>query len=176
MNILIKFLSCFFTIAPLIGIGQECDNIILNDGTEISAIVKEIRLDEIVYNKCDFLEGPVFVIAKNEVFMVKYKNGEKDMIQATKTESKEESLSKKSTSGSFKVFETIEEIPIDGKCIQFYTKGRSFYGSIEKFKTSSVYYMKCNSTDTYRDYCMKSSIVKIEDENGNIIYTKRFRK
>ena len=66
--IFIFFLSVF-------GFTQNCDNIILHSGLEISSVVEEIRLNEIAYRKCDNPTGPLYVILKSEVFLIKYKNG-----------------------------------------------------------------------------------------------------
>ncbi len=65
---------------------QDCDNITLKDGSEIKAIVKEVRLNEIAYKKCNFLDGPLFLVAKSEVFMIKYKNGDKEVFKGNPLE------------------------------------------------------------------------------------------
>jgi hypothetical protein len=69
--------------------GQECDIIILKSGEEIASQVLEIRISEIAYKKCDFTTGPTYVFTKAEVFMIKYKNGQKEMFgtEALTTES-----------------------------------------------------------------------------------------
>ncbi|MEY3499432.1 MAG: hypothetical protein RL308_1101 [Bacteroidota bacterium] len=74
--IFIFFLSVF-------GFTQNCDNIILHSGLEISSVVEEIRLNEIAYRKCDNPTGPLYVILKSEVFLIKYKNGTSQVIEKT---------------------------------------------------------------------------------------------
>lgn len=59
----------------------KCDLIILNNGDEINAIVSEIGLTEVKYKRCDNLQGPVISIYKKDVFMIKYRNGTKDVIK-----------------------------------------------------------------------------------------------
>ena len=54
---------------------QECDLLILKDGSEMSVLVTELRLTEIAYKKCDNLNGPIYVVRNQEVFMIKFKNG-----------------------------------------------------------------------------------------------------
>lgn len=55
------------------------DVIILRNGEEISSIVNEITQSEVKYKKVSNPNGPSYTIAKNEVFMIKYDNGEKDL-------------------------------------------------------------------------------------------------
>ena len=59
---------------------QDCDNIILRNGDEISAKVLEVTIDVIKYRKCDNPDGPIYSILKSDVFMIKYANGTKDII------------------------------------------------------------------------------------------------
>jgi len=71
---------------------SECDEIILRDGSIISAKVTEIGVSEIKYKKCDNESGPVYSVLKSEVFMVKYPNGSTDVFgtpnsTATQTQS-----------------------------------------------------------------------------------------
>lgn len=60
-----------------------CDNVILVDGTEISAVVTEIGIKEIRYKRCDHQDGPTIVIEKNKVFMIEYANGKRDILGKT---------------------------------------------------------------------------------------------
>ena len=55
------------------------DTLIMKNGDEIPAKVLEISPTEIVYKKYDNLEGPVIVVYKSTVFMIKYQNGTKDV-------------------------------------------------------------------------------------------------
>ena len=61
-------------------INDTCDLIILKSGDEILAKVIEIGISEIKYKKCENLNGPLLVIKKSSVFMIKYPNGAKDII------------------------------------------------------------------------------------------------
>ena len=66
---------------PIVGnnINEPCDNIILKNGNEISAKIIEITPDLIKYKKCDNLEGPLISIYKNEVLMLRYNDGSKEL-------------------------------------------------------------------------------------------------
>lgn len=59
---------------------EGCDNIILANGEEIAAIVTEVGTEEIRYKKCNTPDGPVYMLKRSEVFMIKYQNGTKDII------------------------------------------------------------------------------------------------
>ena len=60
------------------------DLIILKDGNEINAKVIEVNLADIKYKKFDNPEGPSYSVQKSGVFMIKYKNGTKDIINTVK--------------------------------------------------------------------------------------------
>jgi len=60
---------------------NDCDNIIMQDGSEISAKVLEITPSMIKYRLCNQSEGPVRSVGKDEVFMIKYSNGYKEKIE-----------------------------------------------------------------------------------------------
>lgn len=51
------------------------DLIIKKNGEEIKAKVLSIEIDQIKYKRFDFQDGPVMVIAANDVVLVKYENG-----------------------------------------------------------------------------------------------------
>ncbi len=76
MKKLLLLLLC----VPFIGFGQ--DNIILKSGDEISSKVIEIDKETVKYKKYSNLNGPIYSIDKAEVFMIKYENGEKDIIKS----------------------------------------------------------------------------------------------
>jgi len=61
---------------------EECDIIIMRNGDEIKAKVSEIGYDFIKYKRCDNPDGPQYTVQKSEVFMIKYPNGTKDIIEA----------------------------------------------------------------------------------------------
>ncbi len=60
---------------PLLG----QDVIIKNDKSEINAKVLEILEGEIKYKKWDFIEGPVYSMRKNDIFMIIYQNGKREI-------------------------------------------------------------------------------------------------
>ena len=54
------------------------DVIVLRNTTEIQAKVETIGQNEITYHKWSNLEGPIYTMAKSEIFFIKYENGNKD--------------------------------------------------------------------------------------------------
>lgn len=62
-------------------IADKYDMIITKEGEEIVAIITEIDSKVIKYKPYDNLKGPIRVIDIAEVFMVKYKNGDKEVFK-----------------------------------------------------------------------------------------------
>lgn len=57
------------------------DIIITIDGDEIASKVLEIDKNVIKYKLHQYIEGPIRVIDRSEVFMIKYKNGDKEVFK-----------------------------------------------------------------------------------------------
>jgi hypothetical protein len=62
--------------------GYSQDLIIKTNGVEIKSKVIEVGLDSIKYKVFENPDGPLFSIARNDVSMVKYENGTKEIITA----------------------------------------------------------------------------------------------
>ena len=60
------------------------DIIFESNGNEITAKVTEVGIENIKFKKFENLNGPVYSIAKKDVFIIKYENGSKDVF-ANKT-------------------------------------------------------------------------------------------
>jgi hypothetical protein len=60
------------------------DVIYKNDKTEIKAKVLEITDSQIKYKKFEMLDGPTYNISTDEVFMIIYKNGQKEIMASQK--------------------------------------------------------------------------------------------
>lgn len=67
---------------------EGCDEIIKVDGTIIQAKVEEVGEELISFRLCDFLDGPLRKIRRNEVFLIKYSNGSTETF--ARVENKEE--------------------------------------------------------------------------------------
>lgn len=161
----------FFLLVPYIGLTQDCDIIILNEGTEISSIVEEIRLTEIAYKKCDNPNGPLYIVSKNDVFMIKYKNGSKELISQTNKTS-----NSANKTNSIKYFRDLSleeknkilESQTCFKVVPKPSKGEEFKASISQIKKISILFKFCDKSggnlmnNIYIDY--------IESEQGERIY------
>jgi len=62
---------------------QAQDVITLKNGNEIQSKILDIGSTEIKYKKFENIDGPSYTILKAEVFMIKYKNGTKDVFNET---------------------------------------------------------------------------------------------
>lgn len=62
------------------------DVITTMQGEEIKAKVVKVGITEIEYKRWSNLEGPSYVLPKNQTFMIKYQNGEKDVFGSKKSE------------------------------------------------------------------------------------------
>jgi len=58
------------------------DVITFKDGNELKVIVTEITTSEIKYKRADNTEGPVYTIAKTDVFMIVFENGRKEVFNS----------------------------------------------------------------------------------------------
>jgi hypothetical protein len=59
----------------------KCDVIVLKDGTEIEAKILEVNTGAIVYELCDQENGPRRTMLISKVFMIKYKDGYKEVFK-----------------------------------------------------------------------------------------------
>lgn len=75
-----KLTFLFALILAALSVAVAQDNIIFNDGTEVSATVQEIGTEEIVYVKADNPEGPVYRVYRNTVFLIQFQNGTSEVI------------------------------------------------------------------------------------------------
>ena len=55
------------------------DIIIMKNGNEVLAKILEIGINEIKFKKFDYLNGPIIVVEKSDIFMIKYNNGTKEL-------------------------------------------------------------------------------------------------
>ena len=93
----IILLSVFVVICSSKVFSQEaCDVIMLKNGDEIKGKVTELSSDEIKYKKCGNLSGPTYILQKQDVFMIEYSGGTKEIISAAKSQSSAKSSGKSS--------------------------------------------------------------------------------
>lgn len=125
------------------------DLITLKNGSDIKSKVTEINLTEIKYKKFDNLNGPIFTISKEDVLIIRYENGTKDIFsndtkqakvnQDTLTTNTSISNSTKPSSKSKKT-----EIIEDDDFVPFDTKKKN---NSEETKINENYNYDNSSTD-----------------------------
>lgn len=69
------------------------DVITKRTGEEIEVKVLEVNINDIKYIKYSNLDGPKYTILKEEIFMIKYENGEKEVYSDYKTTETEKEIS-----------------------------------------------------------------------------------
>ena len=88
-----KTLKLFSLIACMILCGITAnlfsqDVIILSNGNEIEAKIVKVGSSEIEYKKWSNQDGPTYTEQTNNIFMIKYQNGEKDIFHSINEEQK----------------------------------------------------------------------------------------
>jgi hypothetical protein len=83
------------------------DIIILKNGDEIKSLVTEIGTDLIKYRKFENLNGPIYTLEKDRVFMIKYENGTKDVFNTSVETTRETNLKKEPQITSFSSLEPL---------------------------------------------------------------------
>lgn len=85
--------STYKALAKVIAIGfskDTCDILITQDGDEFRCKVIEIGVDVVKYRKCGFNDGPLISLPRSMVFMIRYSNGEKEIIKPISNSQKKE--------------------------------------------------------------------------------------
>ena len=82
-------------------LSEECDNIILNDGNEISAKILEVTPDLVKYKKCSKLDGPTYTLYKNDILLLRYSDGTKDIINNRNSKSSKTAYARDNVNSSF---------------------------------------------------------------------------
>lgn len=100
----------FVSLILLANSGFAQDIIILKSGDEIQSQVEEVGTDIIKYHKFENLTGPIYSIEKTQVFMIKYKNGTKDVFNAESTPAVQQAMTPQATSPVQPAVQGVEEL------------------------------------------------------------------
>lgn len=92
MKAIRSFLSLATSLCAIVANAQ--DVIIFRNGEETEVKVEEITPNEVKYKKTSNPDGPSYIFNKDDIFMIKYKNGEKDVFAPEYNEIQAESQSK----------------------------------------------------------------------------------
>ena len=80
-----KKILFIFVCTLIIGTTSAQDIILKKNADEIPAKILKVGNTEIEYKKWNNLDGPTYTIATNDIFIIKYQNGSKDIISANST-------------------------------------------------------------------------------------------
>jgi len=85
------------------------DIITLKNGTDIQALVQEVCEGDVKYKRFDNPNGPNYTMKKSEIFMIRYKNGTKDLFseQAKPLDTKEVAKSRSESLNDNEKTETV---------------------------------------------------------------------
>lgn len=80
-----KRFICIFILglSALISLSAQ-DIITIKDGTDITAKILEVNINEIKYKRYSDLDGPTYTVAKSDILIVRYENGENEVFNETK--------------------------------------------------------------------------------------------
>lgn len=92
MKAIRSFLSLATSLCAIVANAQ--DVIIFRNGEETEVKVEEITPNEVKYKKTSNPDGPSYIFNKDDIFMIKYKNGEKDVFAPEYNDIQAESQSK----------------------------------------------------------------------------------
>lgn len=74
----------FIAILMMLGLAASAQDVITTkDGSDIQAKILEVTQTEVKYKRYNNLDGPTFTISKNDVLIVRYENGEKEVFKDT---------------------------------------------------------------------------------------------
>ncbi|MEX2597213.1 MAG: DUF4190 domain-containing protein [Salibacteraceae bacterium] len=59
----------------------KCDRLTFKNGDEMAVKVVELTTESVKYRKCKDEEGPLFSVPRNELFMIVYADGKKELIK-----------------------------------------------------------------------------------------------
>ncbi|GAB3875687.1 hypothetical protein GCM10028824_31690 [Hymenobacter segetis] len=77
-----RLLSLFFLLVLLVGPARAQDLLTKRNGDEIAVKVVEITPSEVKYRRADNPDGPLISIWRSDVFLIRYANGTKEVLNA----------------------------------------------------------------------------------------------
>lgn len=91
------FLIAISSLVLVVNLLQGQDIITLKNGDEVKAKIEEVTESSVKYRKFDNSTGPLFTISKSEIFMIRYQNGDKEVIKTENLGSQPRPLPKSTT-------------------------------------------------------------------------------
>jgi len=107
------------------------DIIVKRNGDELQCRILEVSKNEVKYKRWVNLDGPAFSEKKSDIFMIKYENGEKDMIAHSSPVSESSAVSSGMNSVDPNEYIFEEPTPISHTYLKYTTKGKRESGLIK---------------------------------------------
>lgn len=107
------------------------DIIVKRNGDELQCRILEVSKNEVKYKRWVNLDGPAFSEKKSDIFMIKYENGEKDMIAHSSPVSESYAVSSGMNSVDPNEYIFEEPTPISYTYLKYTTRGRRESGLIK---------------------------------------------
>ena len=114
------------------------DIITQKDGTDIQAKVTEVGISQISYKKYSNLDGPTYIISKDDVLMITYENGEREIYTSNNTTNKKSSLPQGvMTYNSWSGKVSIGGVTVENETLELYLSPED-YSTFKNGKTASI--------------------------------------
>lgn len=107
------------------------DIIVKRNGDELQCRILEVSKNEVKYKRWVNLDGPAFSEKKSDIFMIKYENGEKDVIAHSSPVSESYAVSSGMNSVDPNEYIFEEPTPISHTYLKYTTKGKRESGLIK---------------------------------------------
>lgn len=107
------------------------DIIVKRNGDELQCKILEVSKNEVKYKRWVNLDGPAFSEKKSDIFMIKYENGEKDVIAHSSPTSEPSAISTNVNDVDSYEYIYEEPTPISHTYLKYTTKGKRESGLIK---------------------------------------------
>lgn len=107
------------------------DIIVKRNGDELQCRILEVSKNEVKYKRWVNLDGPAFSEKKSDIFMIKYENGEKDVIAHSSPTSEPSAISTNVNDVDSYEYIYEEPTPISHTYLKYTTKGKRESGLIK---------------------------------------------
>lgn len=107
------------------------DIIVKRNGDELQCRILEVSKNEVKYKRWVNLDGPAFSEKKSDIFMIKYENGEKDVIAHSSPTSEPSAISTNANDVDSYEYIYEEPTPISHTYLKYTTKGKRESGLIK---------------------------------------------
>lgn len=122
----------FFLLTMCVVFNMSAQDIIVKrNGDELQCKILEVSKNEVKYKRWVNLDGPAFSEKKSDIFMIKYENGEKDMIAHSSPVSESYAVSSGMNSVEPNEYIFEEPTPISYTYLKYTTRGRRESGLIK---------------------------------------------